>query len=149
MQKFFGCPHLGLRLARNVTNTVKIVGVISGQDSMERGSLKKIKSREVTPPFSVPVGVTALHISTNEFAPHLHENDFILLGAKADAPSLLNQRVALSCKETIHIGTLLSSAKNKHYHIQLFNGRTALDLAPDWIAPIVGILYRSAKTIAD
>jgi len=125
------------------TNTVRIVGVVSGSDTMEPGRLKKTKAREVTAPFPVPVGVTALHISTNDFAPHLHENDFILIGAKSEATPLLNHRVALSSRGTILIGILLSSAKSKHFHVQLFNGRTELDLSPDWVAPIIGILYRS------
>ena len=110
---------------------------------MNAGSLKKARTKEVTPPFPVPVGVTALSISTNEFEPHLRENDVVLIGARTSAASLLNQRVAVSFNGATLVGTLLSSAKTGHYHIQLFNGQINLDIEPTSTAPIVGILYRT------
>ena len=122
---------------------VKISGVVTGTGTMDAGSLKKARMKEVTPPFAVPVGVTALSISTNEFAPHLRENDVVLVGARTSAASLLNQRVAISFKGAILVGTLLSSAKTNHFHIQLFNGQISLDIEPTWTAPIIGVLYRT------
>lgn len=124
------------------SSRIKISGVVSSSGAMQNGSSKKHKAKEITPPFPVPVGVTALLISTNEFAPHLFENDIILIGARENATSLLNQRVALSVKGTTPIGTLLSAAKPNHFHIQLYNGQMTLDIAPTWTAPIIGILYQ-------
>jgi hypothetical protein len=127
----------------HVTNTVKLTGEITGQDSLDVGASKKLQIKKISSPIPVPAGVTALLVSTNDFSPNLVKDDVVLIGVKSAPDNLINKRVALSNRNTIIIGTLLTAAKTNHFHIQLFNGKMILNINPQWLAPIVGIIYKN------
>ena len=127
----------------NKARPINISGVVGGPDAVSKDSLKRHLAKDITPPFPVPGGVTALLVVTDDCAPYLRENDIVLVGERTNTKDQLNQRVALSVEGITFIGTLLSAAKANHFHLQSFNGQVKLDIKPTWVAPIIGILHQT------
>ena len=126
-------------------NRIRLEGLVSGLNTMEQGVRRKTFPREIEPPFPVPDGVTALLVSTSDYAPTLVADDLILIGPKSKGSEVLNQRVAFSHGGSILLGTVLTTVSAQICHIQLLNGRILLDIRPEWIKRIVSVVFAEPR----
>ena len=126
-------------------NRIRLDGVVRGLNPMDQGLRKKPFPREIAPPFPVPDGVSALLVSTSDYAPTLVEADLVLIGPKSKPNDVLNQRVAFEHAGSILLGTVLTAVSQHICHIQLLNGPVLLDIRPEWLRPIVSIIFSDRK----
>lgn len=120
---------------------IAIIGVAGSIDQVDEKISRKAIATDVTPPFPVVSDARAVVVSTEEYEPILSKDDVVLIGPETTAGQLAGQRVAISSDKKILLGTLLSASQSGKCHFQLFTGKVFLETSPDWIAPIIGIIF--------
>ncbi len=104
--------------------------------------------KTITPPFTLVTDASAVSIDTEKYQPVLFKNDVLLIGSATTAENLVGKRVVIKLDNYFHAGTLLSQEKQDFCHFQSFDGSVFLNIKPELISPIIGIVFQSETDAA-
>lgn len=123
---------------------VVVIGSISdeGDKSIVPSDMMS-ETKTITPPFTLVTDARAVSIDTEKYQPVLFRHDVLLIGPATSAAHLIGKRVVIKLAEQFHAGTLLSCEKQSQCHFQGFDGSVHLNIEPDLISPIIGIVFQA------
>ena len=97
---------------------------------------------EIEPPFPIAPDTRAVLVATDEFEPMFQRNYVVLIGADHEAGELVNSRVAMMLDGAILLAKLLTVDRMGACHIQLPTGKVHLNVFPNWVAPVLGAIFK-------